>query len=103
MTTPTRNAFEEARDWNRLVPGSAAEMRAEYSAQLKHKQRIETAQMVFQYFGPFLGAGVIVTALSMGVWLITNGHTTDGGLIATIDLVGFFLVLFAYFIGRRSR
>jgi len=72
MTTPTRNAFEEARDWNRLVPGSAAEMRAEYSAQLKHKQRIETAQMVFQYFGPFLGAGVIVTALSMGVWLITT-------------------------------
>ena len=103
MTTPTREGFEVARDWNGLVPGSAAEMRAQYSAQLKHKHRIETAQMVLQYFGPLLGAGVIITALSLGVWLINNGHTTDGGLIATIDLVGFFVVLLAYLIVRRSR
>jgi hypothetical protein len=103
VTAPARDAFQEAKDWERLVPGSAAQLRAEYSAGLKHKQRVETAEVVFQYFGPVLGAVVVLVSLFTGVWLINNSHSTEGALIATIDLVGFFVVLTALLIGRRNR
>jgi ABC-type bacteriocin/lantibiotic exporter with double-glycine peptidase domain len=103
VTAPAREPIQDARDWERLVPGSAAQLRAEHSAQLKHNQRVETAQVVFQYFGPILGAVVVLVSLFTGVWLINNSHTTEGALIATIDLVGFFVVLTALLIGLRNR
>jgi hypothetical protein len=102
VTAPAREPIQEAKEWERVVPGSAAKLRAELSATLKHKQRVETAEVVFQYFGPVLGAVVVLVSLFTGVWLITNGHSTEGALIATVDLLGFFVVLTALLIGRRN-
>lgn len=102
MTAPAREPIQEAKEWERLVAGSAAKLREELSATLKHKQRVETAEIVLQYFGPVLGAVVVLVSLFSGVWLITHGHSTEGALIATVDLLGFFVVLTGLLIGRRN-
>lgn len=77
-------------------------MWAEQSAQLTHIRRVETAQIALQFFGPILGSVVVLVSLFVGVWLISNGHTSQGALIATIDLVGFFLALIFLLRGRPS-
>lgn len=102
MTAPTRGPVQDAKEWERLVPGSAAKMWAEQSAQLTHIRRVETAQIALQFFGPILGSVVVLVSLFVGVWLISNGHTSQGALIATIDLVGFFLALIFLLRGRPS-
>jgi hypothetical protein len=58
--------------------------------------------MALQFFGPILGAVVVLVSLFVGVWLIYNGHSAQGALIATIDLVGFFLALIFLLQGRSS-
>ena len=77
-------------------------MWAEQSAHLTHIRRVETAQIALQFFGPILGSVVVLVSLFVGVWLISNGHTSQGALIATIDLVGFFLALVFLIRGRPS-
>jgi ABC-type bacteriocin/lantibiotic exporter with double-glycine peptidase domain len=101
VTAPTQGV-KEAREWEALVPGSAAKVYAERSAQLTHRRRVETANATLQFFGPVLGAVVVLVSLLMGVWLIYHGHSTAGAFIATIDLVGFFLVLLFLLQGRSS-
>ena len=96
MTAPTRGPTQDAREWERLVPGSAAKIWAEQSAQLTHIRRVETAQMALQFFGPILGAVVVLVSLFVGVWLIYHGHASQGALIAMIDLVGFYVTLIFY-------
>jgi len=102
VTAPTRGPVQDAKEWERLVPGSAAKIWAEQSAQLTHIRRVETAQIALQFFGPILGAVVVLVSLFVGVWLIYNGHSSQGALIATIDLVGFFLALIFLLRGRPS-
>ena len=102
MTAPAREPIKEAKEWEQLVPGSAAKMWAEQSANLTHRRRVETAQIVLQFFGPVLGAAVVLVTLFTGVWLVYYGHSTEGALIATIDLVGFFLALLLLLRGRSS-
>jgi len=65
----------------------------QYFVQLKHRRRVETARVVLDAFGPVLGLVVVVVSLFIGVWLINRGHSLAGALLATIDLVGFFVVL----------
>jgi len=102
VTAPARGPVQDAKEWERLVPGSAAKMWAEQSAHLTHIRRVETAQIALQFFGPILGSVVVLVSLFVGVWLISNGHTSQGALIATIDLVGFFLALVFLIRGRPS-
>jgi ABC-type bacteriocin/lantibiotic exporter with double-glycine peptidase domain len=102
VTAPARGPVQDAKEWERLVPGSAAKIWAEQSAQLTHIRRVETAQIALQFFGPILGAVVVLVSLFVGVWLIFKGHTSPGALIATIDLVGFFLALIFLLRGRPS-
>jgi ABC-type bacteriocin/lantibiotic exporter with double-glycine peptidase domain len=93
VTAPAREPIQDAKEWEQLVPKSAEKIFLQQSATLTHRHRVETAQVALQFFGPFLGAVVVLVSLFAGVWLILKGHSTEGALIATIDLVGFFLAL----------
>jgi hypothetical protein len=96
VTAPLRGPAEDAKEWEQLVTGAAAQIWADQRAQLRHHRRVETADMALRFFGPILGAGVVLVSLFVGVWLISNGHASQGALIAIIDLIGFFVTLIFY-------
>jgi hypothetical protein len=102
VTAPAQEPVREARDWEQVVPGSAAKLMEQYFVQLKHRRRVETARVALDAFGPVLGFLVVVVSLFVGVWLIDRGHSLAGAVLATIDLVGFFVVLILFFLRRAS-
>jgi hypothetical protein len=100
VTAPAQEPVQEAKDWEQVVPGSAEKLMEQYFVQLKHRRRVETARVVLDAFGPVLGFLVVLVSLFIGVWLIDRGHSLAGAVLATIDLVGFFMVLILFF--RRA-
>ena len=102
MTAPPQEPVRDARDWEQVVPGSAAKLIEHYFVQLKHRRRVETSRVALEAFGPILGFLVVLAALFIGVWLINRGHSVAGGLIATVDLLGFFAVLILLLLRRAS-
>jgi hypothetical protein len=87
--------FKEAQAWERVVSGSAEKLRDSYFAQLKHRRRIETAQVVIDFLTAGLGLVVVLTSLFTAAWLILRGHSVEGTILGIVDLVGFFLAVFA--------
>jgi hypothetical protein len=91
--TPIPDPVSEAENWERVVTGSAPRLLDEYFAQLRHRRRVENAQLALETFSPVLGALVVLASLFAAIWLIDQGHSVAGGLLGSIDLVGFFVAL----------
>jgi hypothetical protein len=102
VTAPAREPVQDAKDWERVVTGSAAKLLDSYFVQLKHRRRVETVRIVLEAFGPVLGFAVVLTSLFIAVWLIDRGHSLAGAVIGTVDLIGFFTVLIGLLRGRRD-
>lgn len=97
---PSQAGAQAAAKWQEVVPGSAPRLLDAYFVQLKHRRRIETANVVLAFFGPILGFVVVLAFLFTAAWLIDRGHSVEGTLLGTVDLVGLATV---FVVGVRQR
>jgi hypothetical protein len=97
---PSPQAAHDAQAWQAVVPGSAAQILDQYIRQLKHRRRIETANVVLALLGPVLGFVVVLAFLFTAAWLIDRGHSVEGTLLGTVDIASLASV---FVVGVRQR
>ena len=90
--------------YNQIVPGAAERILRLFEIQVDHRQRLEGqvigSDIRDSRLGLVLGAIVSIAAIVGGVFAITYGHPTTGGIIAAIP-VPTLAAVFVY--GSRKR
>ncbi len=99
-TGPSWQGPEEAEAWEKVVPGSAEALFAEFRAQLGHRRQMELASIRLSFFGPVLGLVVVLSFLGTAAWLISDGFGVDGTFLGTVDIASLAAV---FVLGRQSR